>query len=262
MKPRHAPKTNMIVEYTRYRIGQKGAPAFLDAHRAAAQYLGVRGVLYELTQCDDEPELYTLRVEWNSKDQRRRFRRDSPGAAFRAAVHAFERDVQERRDWALMGIHSAPSGEQLTDMELSVPARWNRLHAWIVNHLHEHITVERMAEQANMSPRNFARVFRREVLLTPREYLERIRVAAARENLTGEVESLQDVALTHGFGSTSTMLRSFLRVLGVGPRAFQVKFAKQRVSAHKVSLSPEGMLAESARSLSLSPGRSDATMLT
>ena len=262
MKRSRASKTNMIVEYTRYRIDRKRASAFLNAQRAAAQHLGVRGVLYELTQCADEPELYTLRVEWNSKDERRRFRGDLAGTAFCAAVHAFERDVQERRDWALTGVHSAPAGGQLTDVELSVPAQWNRLHAWVVDHLHEHITVERMAEEANMSPRNFARVFRREILLTPGKYLERVRVAAAREHLVGEVESLQDVALTHGFGSTSTMLRSFLRVLGVGPRAFQVKFARNRVSAHKVSLTPDWMLAESARSLSLSLERRDATMLS
>jgi AraC-like DNA-binding protein len=251
----------MIVEYTRYKIDGNRALAFHDAQFRALRYLKSRGVPYELTQCTSDRTWYTLRVEWKSQDERRRFRDDSAGSAFRAAVCVFERDVQDQGCWELTDrVHSANG--HLRTVELSLPGRWNRLHVWIVEHLHEHITVERMAEQVNMSPRNFARVFRREVLMTPGKYLERVRVTAASKDLAGQVENLQEVALTCGFGSTSTMLRSFLRVLGVGPKAFQAKFVRQTAEAPEALPSQGLMLAESARRLSLPAQRSDATMLS
>ncbi|WP_369674036.1 helix-turn-helix domain-containing protein, partial [Enterococcus faecium] len=45
------------------------------------------------------------------------------------------------------------------------------------------LSVESLAELAAMSPRNFARVFARETGVTPGEYVERVRLDAARRLL-------------------------------------------------------------------------------
>ena len=45
------------------------------------------------------------------------------------------------------------------------------LQAWLPDHLDEDLTVETLAERAFMSPRNFARAFRREVGVTPAAYV-------------------------------------------------------------------------------------------
>ena len=49
---------------------------------------------------------------------------------------------------------------------------------WLLEHLGEDLRVERLAERAAMSPRNFARVFARELGTTPAKFVER---AARRE---------------------------------------------------------------------------------
>lgn len=51
---------------------------------------------------------------------------------------------------------------------------------WILDNLHNPLPVAEMAMRANMSPRNFARVFRREVGTTPGQFVERTRIARAR----------------------------------------------------------------------------------
>lgn len=254
----------MIVEYTKYKVDEKRVPAFLEAHRRAVQHLQQRGVRYELSRCATDGDLYLLRIEWPSNDYAR-FRAAPGTRAFHEGVREFERDIKERRAWEVTDvIYTARSEREPSTADFGLPAgraEWPRLHAWIIEHLHERITVERMAEQVHMSPRNFARVFRRDVRMTPGVYLQQVRVAAAKVDLRERVKTLQQIAFSRGFGSTSTMRRSFLRVLGALPTAFYAKFAPQTTATHESAPVSPLTLAESARSLSLSTGRSDATML-
>jgi transcriptional regulator GlxA family with amidase domain len=107
----------------------------------------------------------------------------------------------------------------------AVPDRspWNRLYPWILEHLPQNILVEQMAERVNMSPRNFARVFRREFRVPPGEFLERVRVAAAKSDLLATAQCIEQIAVAKGFGSSSTMRRTFLRVLGTAPGQYREK---------------------------------------
>ena len=54
------------------------------------------------------------------------------------------------------------------------------VQAWIADHLESDLSVPALAERAFMSPRNFARVFAREVGMTPAAYVEALRVERAR----------------------------------------------------------------------------------
>src|SRR5262249_53577652 len=51
---------------------------------------------------------------------------------------------------------------------------------WIVGHLDDDLSVEKLAARAGMSPRNFARVFLAEIGLTPARYVEQARIERAR----------------------------------------------------------------------------------
>ncbi len=57
------------------------------------------------------------------------------------------------------------------------------LQGWIADHLDADLSVGALAERVAMSPRNFARVFVRQVGQTPPRYVETQRVAAARRML-------------------------------------------------------------------------------
>ena len=100
----------------------------------------------------------------------------------------------------------------------------NRLQVWIFDHLDENLTIERLAAQANMSARNFARVFTRQFQMTPGEYLDRVRIEAARKRLEDTDETGENIAAAVGFVSASTMRRAFLRVLDVTPADYRARF--------------------------------------
>ncbi|MBV9848214.1 MAG: GlxA family transcriptional regulator [Armatimonadetes bacterium] len=98
------------------------------------------------------------------------------------------------------------------------------LLAWMAAHLREDLSVERLAERANMSARNFSRVFRRRLSRTPARFVEHLRVEAARRRLEESEAGLERVAQECGFGSADSMRRSFLRVLRVAPSDYRAHF--------------------------------------
>ena len=95
---------------------------------------------------------------------------------------------------------------------------------WIPEHVGQDLGVEALAARANMSARNFARVFVAETGTTPALYVERARLDAARRLLTGSSLALAAVAARSGFGSEERMRRVFQRHLKISPGAFRARF--------------------------------------
>jgi transcriptional regulator GlxA family with amidase domain len=99
--------------------------------------------------------------------------------------------------------------------------RFDTLLAWAGEHLKERLDVERLAERAGMSPRNFARAFVAEAGTTPARAIERLRLQAARARLESGRESVEAVARAVGFGSPERMRRAFTRAFGHSPKVFR-----------------------------------------
>lgn len=85
--------------------------------------------------------------------------------------------------------------------------------------------VDHLARQVGMSPRNFARVFRAEMGVTPAVFVMRVRIDAARRALEATDRTQVDIAQTSGFGSVETLRRAFLKALHVTPGAYRQRFA-------------------------------------
>ncbi|MGE0499548.1 MAG: GlxA family transcriptional regulator [Rhizobiaceae bacterium] len=99
--------------------------------------------------------------------------------------------------------------------------RFAELIGWMRDHLPEVLTVERLAEQAAMSPRNFARAFATETGTTPAKAVERMRLETARVAVEETHAPLDHIAEASGFGDAGRMRRAFLRALGQPPQAIR-----------------------------------------
>lgn len=82
-----------------------------------------------------------------------------------------------------------------------------------------------LAERVGMSVRHFTREFTRILAVPPAEYVEQVRVDAARRLLESEAVLVSVAARRCGFGSPETMRRAFLRRLGVAPDHYRRHFA-------------------------------------
>src|SRR5882724_5181582 len=105
---------------------------------------------------------------------------------------------------------SAALSLQLTDRQ---PLR--ELEAWVLDNLNKPLTVPMLAERVAMSPRNFARVFIKEMKTTPAKFVERLRIEAARRRLEESQNSMEAIAGECGFGNVNSMRNVFQRALKI-----------------------------------------------
>jgi transcriptional regulator GlxA family with amidase domain len=107
-------------------------------------------------------------------------------------------------------------------LEMGGPnGRFAELMDWMRERLCEPLGVERLADQAAMSPRHFARAFTAETGVTPAKAVERLRLEAARVRVEAGHEPIDRVAETAGFGDPERMRRAFLRAFGQPPQALR-----------------------------------------
>lgn len=104
------------------------------------------------------------------------------------------------------------------------------LQAYIVDHPREDLSVTALARRVAMSPRNFARVFTREVGVTPARFVASVRVETARRLLEDSSEGLESICARSGLGTTESMRRTFLRFVGIAPGQYRERFSSPRPS--------------------------------
>jgi len=94
------------------------------------------------------------------------------------------------------------------------------LQRWVASHPSEPHSVAALAARAGLSSRHLARLFHRELGMTPGEWVEAARIAAARSRLEAGLAPKQ-VAAECGFANPDSFRRAFQRVLGGSPAQYR-----------------------------------------
>jgi transcriptional regulator GlxA family with amidase domain len=115
--------------------------------------------------------------------------------------------------------------------QASEDGRFAGLHAWVAAHLHENLTVERLAEQAGMTPRTFARSYAQQVGRTPAKMVEAMRLEAACRALEETGLPLKTIAANNGYVEEQNLRRVFQRQLGISPGQYRSRFSGHGTSA-------------------------------
>ncbi|WP_257542488.1 MULTISPECIES: GlxA family transcriptional regulator [unclassified Sphingobium] len=88
-------------------------------------------------------------------------------------------------------------------------------------HLADPLPVEKLADVANLSVRQFGRAFLAATGITPAKAVDRLRAEAARPRVEDGRESLEVIAREVGFTDPNRMRQSFIRVFGYPPQAIR-----------------------------------------
>lgn len=141
------------------------------------------------------------------------------------------RDVALQVARELVVFLKRPGGQaqfsQLLQLQMRESAGFDELHVWICAHLDDNnLTVERLARQARMSPRNFARVYKRQTGRTPAKAIEMFRLEAARRMLEDSQRNIDQIAHACGFGDEERMRHTFQRHLSISPREYRNRFSR------------------------------------
>jgi len=138
------------------------------------------------------------------------------------ADHGIEISRSVARD--LVVHHRRPGGQsQFSEMSQLEPEsdRIRLALSFARQNLDKPLPLERLADAASLSPRQFGRAFRQETGETPARAVERLRVEAAHIRLRDGSEPVEQIAVAVGFSDPERMRRAFVKIHGMSPQSIR-----------------------------------------
>ncbi|HYD63582.1 MAG TPA: GlxA family transcriptional regulator [Noviherbaspirillum sp.] len=129
--------------------------------------------------------------------------------------------------------HRRSGGQSQFSALLELEPKSDRIQSalsYAKNNLRKPLSVDELADVANLSRRQFSRSFRMETGQSPARAVEVLRVEAARAMIEEGSHSIDAVARETGFDDPERMRRAFLRAYGQPPQAVR-RAARQEAAA-------------------------------
>ena len=104
-----------------------------------------------------------------------------------------------------------------------------KAQVFIEQNYHKPISIEQIAEQTNMSTRNFIRRFKAATQNTPLEYLQRVKVESAKKSLESGTDSISSLMYDAGYNDLKTFRTIFKRITGLTPQEYRKKYSRMGV---------------------------------
>lgn len=116
-------------------------------------------------------------------------------------------------------------GETLDMRAISSDYSLARAQHYIEQHYMDNITVEKLANLGYMSKTTFNRQFKKEIGITPIEYLIEVRIKMAKLMLKRKENQITDIAVRCGFCSGAHFSSCFQKHIGLTPSEYRDKYA-------------------------------------
>ncbi len=129
--------------------------------------------------------------------------------------------------------HRRSGGQSQFSALLELEPKSDRIQnalSYAKRNLHKALTVDELAEAANLSRRQFSRAFRIETGQSPAKAVETLRVESARSMIEDSTHPIDVVARENGFSDPERMRRAFIRAFGVPPQSIK-RAARQHAAA-------------------------------
>ncbi len=97
---------------------------------------------------------------------------------------------------------------------------------WIQKNPGADLSLEALASRSAMGQRNFSRIFKQEIGMTPGKYVEKMRVEFAALLMETQSKGLSQIASDSGFTCEEMMRRAFKRQLNVLPHLYAKRFGQ------------------------------------
>lgn len=101
-----------------------------------------------------------------------------------------------------------------------------KAQTYIEQHYDDQISIEDVAERTNMSRRNFVRRFKKATHNTPLEYLQRVKVEAAKKVLERGGQNISSLMYDVGYRDAKTFRKVFKRFTGLTPQDYRSKYSR------------------------------------
>jgi transcriptional regulator GlxA family with amidase domain len=126
----------------------------------------------------------------------------------------------------LVLYHRRAGGQSQFSSLLDLEPKSDRIQTvltYVRRNLARRLSVDELAEVANLSPRQFSRAFQAETGQTPAKAVENLRLEGARALMEDTNHTLDVVAQETGFGDRNRLRRAFLRAYGQPPQVIRTQ---------------------------------------
>ena len=98
--------------------------------------------------------------------------------------------------------------------------------AFIEKNYHERITIEQLTSMLALSRRNFERRFKKATCNTVTEYIQRVKIEAAKKDFETSRKNISEVMYDVGYSDTKAFRSTFKKVTGLLPLEYKNKYNK------------------------------------
>lgn len=98
---------------------------------------------------------------------------------------------------------------------------------FIENNFGERINVEELANMFAISRRNFVRRFKKATSNTPLEYIQRVKIEAAKKSLESSTHNVQEVMFNVGYNDNKAFRNVFRKYTGLAPADYRNKYNRE-----------------------------------
>jgi transcriptional regulator GlxA family with amidase domain len=139
-------------------------------------------------------------------------------AIFAAKVFEIEIDRDSQSPFIIFG------GQKDHDDEPVLKAQ-----EFIENNFREKISVEQLASMLAISRRNLERRFKKATSNTAAEYMQRVKIEAAKMSLESSRENVNEVMYKVGYTDTKAFRNTFRKITGLSPVEYRNKYKRETV---------------------------------
>jgi transcriptional regulator GlxA family with amidase domain len=104
-------------------------------------------------------------------------------------------------------------------------AEIHAIQEWLEEHFTQPVTLQVLAGRTALGERTFMRRFKKATGDTPLEYLQQLRIEAARKLLETTSETIDGITLKSGYEDISSFRKLFKRYTGLSPSGYRRKFS-------------------------------------
>ncbi len=144
---------------------------------------------------------------------------DRPTAIFCAKVFQIEADRENQSAFIIF------SGQKSHGDEIIQQAQ-----TYIETNLHEKISIEQLASELAVGRRNFDRRFIKATGNSPVEYVQRVRVEAAKKMFETSRKNINEVMYDVGYSDVKAFREVFRKITGISPLEYRNKYNRQKLS--------------------------------
>lgn len=128
------------------------------------------------------------------------------------------------REGKILGVEVISRFIQRANIKIKTEFEFEQTIKYILNHFTKKIEIHELAHLEKISLRQFERRFKSCYGVSPKQYIERVRLDVACQVLTGSNKSIYQVASETGFFDSSHFIARFKKRFGIAPNLFRNNF--------------------------------------